>query len=261
MTWFYLTLTAVLILFVIILYHVVKTTKEQMESKLKAQKHQLTNNIAHEIRTPVASIRGYLETLVEMPDMDEAHKRQFIERAYSQTLRLSNLIGDISLITKIEQDPTILSKEYICVRKLVDDIVIELEKRIREMGATVNNLIGEDVCVKANQPLFYAIFRNLIENSLKYAGKDFTIEIRCDAVDENQARFIYFDTGKGVDDRELGQLFERFYRARGNSYSEGSGLGLSIVKNAVEAHGGKVTARRHNPGGGLEFEFYICSSK
>ncbi len=261
MTWFYLTLSAVLILFVIILYHVIRTTKEQMESKLKAQKHQLTNNIAHEIRTPVASIRGYLETLVEMPDMDEAHKRQFIERAYSQTLRLSNLIGDISLITKIEQDPAILEKEYIGARKLVDDIALELDGRIKDMGATVNNLIGEDVCVKANQPLFYAIFRNLIENSLKYAGKGFTIEISCDPSQTDKTVFTYFDTGKGVDDRELGRLFERFYRVRGNSYSEGSGLGLSIVKNAVEAHGGKIRAKRHSPEGGLEFEFYICSNK
>ncbi len=258
MNWFYITLAAVLVLFVIVLYHVIRTTKEQMESKLKAQKHQLTNNIAHEIRTPVASIRGYLETLVEMPDMDEAHKRQFIERAYSQTLRLSNLIGDISLITKIEQDPTILSKEYIGVRKLIDDIILELSQRIEDMGVTVTDNIGEDISIKANQPLFYAIFRNLIENSLKYAGKGFQIEINCPAQEMDRTVFRYFDTGKGVDEKELGHLFERFYRVKGNSYSEGSGLGLSIVKNAVEAHGGKICARQHKPSG-LEFEFYISN--
>lgn len=258
MLWFYLTLGAVLILFVIVLYYVVRITRDQMESKLKAQKHQLTNNIAHEIRTPVASIRGYLETLVEMPDMDEAHKRQFVERAYSQTVRLSNLIGDISLITKIEQDPAILSKEYIGVKKLIDDIILQLSGRIGDMGVKVDNLVSEEVSIKANQPLIYAIFRNLIENSLKYAGKDFSIEISCVSQDDDKSVFKYFDTGKGVDSKELSHLFERFYRAKGNTYSEGSGLGLSIVKNAVEAHGGKITVRQHKPSG-LEYEFYISS--
>ena len=181
MTWFYLTLAGLLLLFAFILYFIVKSAKEQMDEKLKAQKRQLTSNIAHEIRTPLASVRGYLETLVEMPEMDEAHKRQFIERAYSQTIRLSNLITDISLITKIEQDPAALPKEYIGVRKLVDDIVTQLSGRISEKGVKVENEIGEEVSVRANQPLLYATFRNLIENSLRYAGQDFTINISCDA--------------------------------------------------------------------------------
>ena len=137
MTWFYLTLAGLLLLFAFILYFIVKSAKEQMDEKLKAQKRQLTSNIAHELRTPLASVRGYLETLVEMPEMDEAHKRQFIERAYSQTIRLSNLITDISLITKIEQDPAALPKEYIGVRKLVDDIVTQLSGRISEKGVKV----------------------------------------------------------------------------------------------------------------------------
>ena len=248
MTWFYLTLVGLLLLFAFILYFILKSTKEQMDEKLKAQKRQLTSNIAHEIRTPLASVRGYLETLVEMPEMDEAHKRQFIERAYSQTIRLSNLITDISLITKIEQDPAALPKEYIGVKKLVDDIVTQLSGRISEKG----------VSVRANQPLLYATFRNLIENSLRYAGQDFTINISCDAESDDKLHFRYYDTGKGIDAKELGKIFERFYRVKGSSNSEGSGLGLSIVKNAVEYHGGHITASEHK-GGGLEFNFYLTN--
>lgn len=258
MTWFYLTLAGLLLLFAFILYFIVKSTKEQMEEKLKAQKRQLTSNIAHEIRTPLASVRGYLETLVEMPEMDEAHKRQFIERAYSQTIRLSNLITDISLITKIEQDPAALPKEYIGVRKLVDDIVTQLSGRISEKGVKVENEIGEEVSVRANQPLLYATFRNLIENSLRYAGQDFTINISCDAESDDKLHFRYYDTGKGIDAKELEKIFERFYRVKGSSNSEGSGLGLSIVKNAVEYHGGHITASEHK-GGGLEFNFYLTN--
>lgn len=256
MTWFFVTLGAVLILFVIILAHLYTSTKAEMKARLQAQKHQLTNNIAHEIRTPVASIRGYLETLVESPDMDEEHKRLFIERAYSQTLRLSELIRDISLITKMEQEPSGLPKEYFGVRKVIEDLEQEFRDRLHSLNITLINKVEEDVSVKANQALFTAIFRNLIENSMKYAGRDFTICISCTESGEGKTSFCYFDTGSGIDEKELPRIFERFYRVKGTNASEGSGLGLSIVKNAVEYHGGKISVKLHKPQG-LEYNFYI----
>ena len=102
MSWFYLSLAAVLLLFCIILLFFYRNEKEKSQSRIKTLKHQLTNNIAHEIRTPVASIRAYLETILEMPQLDEEHKNAFIQKAYEQSLRLSNLISDISLITKMQ---------------------------------------------------------------------------------------------------------------------------------------------------------------
>lgn len=258
MTWFYISLAAVLLLFCIILLFFYRNEKEKSQARIKALKHQLTNNIAHEIRTPVASIRAYLETILEMPQLDEEHKQAFIQKAYDQSLRLSNLISDISLITKMEQGQTVLDKDLVYVHRIVEDIRSELNDKIRELGVSLQNDIPEDLCLKVNSALFYAIFRNLIENSLRYAGRDFQIEISC-RKNSQTCQFLYYDTGKGLDEKELDRIFERFYRVKGHKNSEGSGLGLSIVKNAVEFHGGKIKVKLHKPQG-LEYKFDIYNS-
>ena len=258
MSWFYLSLAAVLLLFCIILLFFYRNEKEKSQARIKTLKHQLTNNIAHEIRTPVASIRAYLETILETPQLDEEHKNAFIQKAYEQSLRLSNLISDISLITKMEQAHAGLDKELVSVHKIVEDIKLELNDKIRELGVTVRDDIPEDLSLKVNAALFYAIFRNLMENSLRYAGRDFQIEISC-TLNSRSCQFRYFDTGKGLEEKDLDRIFERFYRVKGQKNSEGSGLGLSIVKNAVEFRGGKIKVKLHKPQG-LEYNFEIYNS-
>ena len=98
-------------------------SEEAADEQLKTQKKRITGNLAHELRTPVTSIRGYLETLVDNPQMDEAKKGQFIDRAYRQTLRLSDLIRDISLITKMEEAPQTLKKEHLGMRHLTCEVI------------------------------------------------------------------------------------------------------------------------------------------
>ena len=231
--------------------------REDADKLLKTQKNRITGNLAHELRTPVTSIRGYLETLVENPGMDEEKKRTFVGRAYQQTLRLSDLIRDISLITKMEESAQSLKKEHLGMRRLACDVFEEFAGVIAEQGITVENTIPEDVSILGNPSLLYALLRNLVENSLRYAGNGVTIHLEC-SVYEGVAHFFYYDTGKGVSDEHLGKIFERFYRIpeEDSHRSEGSGLGLSIVKNAVAFHKGTISAHHLQPHG-LAFRFSI----
>ncbi|MGM9790939.1 MAG: sensor histidine kinase [Candidatus Cryptobacteroides sp.] len=231
--------------------------KEATDEQLQTQKKRITGNLAHELRTPVTSIRGYLETLVDNPQMDEAKKGQFIDRAYRQTLRLSDLIRDISLITKMEEAPQTLKKEHLGMRHLTCEVLDEFAGTIAEQGVKVENTIADDVCILGNQSLLYALLRNLVENSLRYGGQGITIHIEC-KVSDRQANFLYYDTGKGVSDEHLGKIFERFYRIpeEDSHRSEGSGLGLSIVKNAVAFHRGTISAHHLQPHG-LAFRFSL----
>ncbi len=231
--------------------------KEAADEQLKTQKKRITGNLAHELRTPVTSIRGYLETLVDNPQMDEAKKGQFIDRAYRQTLRLSDLIRDISLITKMEEAPQTLKKEHLGMRHLTCEVIEEFAGTIAAQGVKVENTIADDVCILGNQSLLYALLRNLVENSLRYGGSGITIHIECSLYD-GMANFFYYDTGKGVSDEHLGKIFERFYRIpeEDSHRSEGSGLGLSIVKNAVTFHKGTISAHHLQPHG-LAFRFSI----
>ena len=205
----------------------------------------------------MTSIRGYLETLVDNPQMDEAKKGQFIDRAYRQTLRLSDLIRDISLITKMEEAPQTLKKEHLGMRHLTCEVIEEFAGTIAAQGVKVENTIADDVCILGNQSLLYALLRNLVENSLRYGGPGITIHIECSLYD-GMANFFYYDTGKGVSDEHLGKIFERFYRIpeEDSHRSEGSGLGLSIVKNAVAFHRGTISAHHLQPHG-LAFRFTI----
>ncbi len=133
--------------------------KEAADEQLKTQKKRITGNLAHELRTPVTSIRGYLETLVDNPQMDEAKKGQFIDRAYRQTLRLSDLIRDISLITKMEEAPQTLKKEHLGMRHLTCEVIEEFAGTIAAQGVKVENTIADDVCILGNQSLLYALIR------------------------------------------------------------------------------------------------------
>lgn len=231
--------------------------EKDANEKLQTQKKRITGNLAHELRTPVTSIRGYLETLVDNPDMPEDKRDLFTERAYLQTLRLSDLIRDIALVTKMEEAPEMLGKEELGIRKLTDEVFEEFASAIAENGITVDNKIDGTLSLKGNQTLLYALFRNLVENSIRYGGQGITIHLSCH-VSESSIFFTYSDNGKGVSNEHIGRIFERFYRIpeENEHRAEGSGIGLSIVKNAVAFHGGSIAASHAVPRG-LCFKFSI----
>lgn len=249
---FFLTILGVLV------WRFGKKVSEKAASLNKKLKMQMTSNIAHELRTPVTSIRGYLETLIACPDMAPEKKQMFLERAYNQTLRLSDLISDMALITKIEESPDRLPKEEIDIYDVAVEVFDEFYDRIAAKNITVENVLKPQTMVYGNRTLLYAVIRNLVENSLKYAGDGVTMHIECYSRIDNQHYFMYYDTGHGVPEEHLERIFERFYRVQeGRSRDEGgSGLGLSIVRNSVAFHGGDIKVmNRHD--GGLQFLFTL----
>ena len=233
-----------------------RISNEQAEKQAKLRR-ELTQNISHELKTPVASIQGYCETLLEHPDLDPKLARQFISRTHRQAVRLSSLLHDLSLINSMEQSARLRPMERVDVALIVRDIIAETAHRAQENGITVNNCLPQDIVVTGDETLLYSVFRNLLDNAINYAGKDATIELSAD--DEgNQWRFTVSDNGLGIGEEHLPHIFDRFYRVdKGRSRMlGGNGLGLAIVKNAVLVHGGTITAQAIEPHG-VAFTFTL----
>lgn len=226
--------------------------------KNRLLKQEMTNNIAHELKTPVSSIRGYIETILEQDSIDPVKQKFFLERAYAQVLRLSDLIRDVALITKTEEASDLFEKETINIQATINEVVSDLEAPIRNNHITIQNHVGSQVEIEGNHTLLYSIFRNLIDNAINYAGENTTIGIDNYTEDNEFYYFTFYDTGKGIDEAHLDKIFNRFYRiGEGRSRKTGgSGLGLSIVKNAILFHKGQISAKNRKDGG-LEFVFSL----
>lgn len=226
--------------------------------KNRMLKQEMTNNIAHELKTPVSSIRGYIETLLEQQSIEPAKQKFFLERAYTQILRLSDLIRDVALITKTEEASELFEKETINLRNTINEVVTDLETPLGNSHIIVHNNVRESVEIEGNHTLLYSIFRNLIDNTISYAGENISIGIDKYTEDNEFYYFSFYDTGSGIDEAFLNRIFDRFYRiGEGRSRKTGgSGLGLSIVKNAVLFHKGQISAKNRKDGG-LEFIFSL----
>ena len=235
-----------------------RISREQAE-KENSMRRELTQNIAHELKTPTASILGYTETMLENPTMSDEVRQQFIRRTHSQAQRLTALLQDITTLNKMDYAPDSLRAERTDVSVLVADIVSETALAIKQRQMALHNLLPQDIIVKGNPLLLYSIFRNLVDNAISYAGTGTTIEIS--AVRQgNSWLFTFSDNGIGIPAEHLPRIFERFYRIdKGRSRDMGGkGLGLSIVKNAVMLHGGHITVSSPETGG-LVFEFTLPS--
>lgn len=224
----------------------------------KKLKYEMTGNIAHELKTPVATISGYIETLLTNKVAPEKSK-QFLGRCNEQVIRLTELINDISLVTKIEEAPSMFVKEPINLYDIFSEVTYDLNKGISSVDDVVENLLPEDMFIQGNKNLIYSVFRNLIENSIRYAGRGVIITLSVISENDEEVRISYSDNGVGVSAEHYSRLFERFYRVDyGRARNDGgSGLGLSIVKNAVDIHNGEVSVHTAKDGG-LEFKITLA---
>ena len=230
-------------------------------------KRQLTQNAAHELKTPAASIHGYLESILDNPDMPEEKKKHFLERCYAQSERMSKLLLDMSALTKLDEmddNRSRTQRDYrqVNVLQVLQSALDDTSLQLQEKGITPVLQLPGHVEVLGDQSLIYSIFRNLIDNAIAYATGASRIAIICNEVEHEGRHFYEFlvsDNGPGVEPQHLEHLFERFYRVdKGRSRKlGGTGLGLAIVKNAVAAHGGTTTALA-TPGGGLTIKFTLA---
>ncbi len=229
----------------------------EAEQEKNILKRQLTNNINHELKTPVASIQVCLETLLSGISLTEDKRQELIERCYTHNERLRRLLNDVSLITRMEDGSALINKEKIVVNDIIEEIADELEIMPKEERLTLHTNFDEQVVMDGNISLIGSIFRNLTENAIAYSeGRNIYISLLEN--NDEECRISFEDDGKGVQEEQLPRLFERFYRVdKGRSRQKGgTGLGLAIVKHAVQFHGGTITvSNRHD--GGLRFEFSL----
>ena len=224
-------------------------------------KKQLTNNINHELKTPVAAIQVCLETLLEHPDLPADKRQTFIQRCYANSERLCSLLNDVSTITRMDEASQLIEKEPLRLRQLITDTVDEYSMRLDSSGISSHVEFDDDIVINGNKQLLESVFRNLIDNAIAYANCH-NIYIQLLDNTAELCRLSFTDDGTGVDEKHLPHLFERFYRVdKGRSRKlGGTGLGLSIVKNAVELHGGTISVA-NRPEGGLVFVFTLSKEK
>lgn len=241
---------------IIKIYKRLQSTRQEQD----ILKRQLTQNIAHELKTPVASIQGYLETIMENPHIDSATKDQFLSRCYAQSERLTALLRDISTLNRLDDasDMQRQSFDNVNISEIVQNIQKETALQLKEHHMTVHNQLPGELIVKGNSSLLYSVFRNLTDNAIAYAGDGTEITISA-CGHEDYWTFNFSDNGVGVPEEHLPRLFERFYRVdKGRSRKlGGTGLGLAIVKNAILLHRGTIRVK-NNPTGGLCFTFTIA---
>lgn len=217
-------------------------------------KKQLTNNINHELKTPVASIKICVETLLAHKKLTEEKRDQFLQRCLQNTDRLQHLLADVSLITRMDDGSSSINKEPVDLAQIISSVVEEHRLMAETKGISIENNVGGELHMNGNAQLLESVFGNLIDNAIAYSGGD-TIKIFLLHNDDKEIVLTVSDNGVGVAEEHLPRLFERFYRIdKGRSRAAGgTGLGLSIVKNAVMLHGGTITAE-NDAGGGLMFK-------
>ena len=227
---------------------------EQEKNRIK---RQLSNNINHELKTPVASIQVCLETLLSGIALSEEKRQELIARCYAHNERLRQLLNDISLITRLEDGSQLISTENVCINNILREISEEQGVLPPKERLELHISFNEEVTLAGNNSLIGSIFSNLTKNAIAYSGGR-NIYITLLENTEKLCRIRFEDDGTGVGEEHLPRLFERFYRIdKGRSRKlGGTGLGLSIVKHAVQFHGGTISVT-NRPGGGLRFDFSL----
>lgn len=233
-----------------------EATLHQEQEKIRI-KRQLTNNINHELKTPVASMQVCLETLLSGISLSEEKQQELIERCYMHNKRLRSLLSDVSLITRMEDGSQLIEKESIVINNIIEEIAEEIEMLPTENSFKLHTNFEEKVVINGNMSLIGSIFRNLTENAIAYSNGH-NIYITLLENTPQHCKISFEDDGCGIEEKHLPRLFERFYRVdKGRSRQMGgTGLGLAIVKHAVQFHGGTISVT-NRPAGGLRFEFIL----
>ncbi|MDE6345502.1 MAG: hypothetical protein K2L55_02400 [Muribaculaceae bacterium] len=220
-------------------------------------KRQLTNNISHELKTPAGIIKGYIDTIIENPDMDEESRNHFLLKTQEHIQRLCNILNDLSAMTRLEDGAQNISLERIDFREFIDNLACDVEESGIIGDMEFKTKIPENCFVKGNNSLLTGAIMNLVKNSAAYSkGTEMSLRM----LTENQRfyTFVFADNGQGVPEESIPMLFERFYRVdKGRSRKAGgTGLGLPIVRSSLNTIGGSISVNNGDEGG-LEFIFTL----
>lgn len=225
--------------------------------KLEKIRSDFVANVSHELKTPLTSIKGFVETLLDGAVEDTSHAREFLQIIQEHTNRLNNLINDLLDLSYLESREVGIDKKEICLRELVDRVVVGFGAQMKRKGVNASVDIPDGLNVSADPGKMEQVFTNLIDNAIKFNKPNGTVYI--EYRDEGpRAKITVIDTGTGIPAKDLPRIFERFYRvdkARSRELG-GTGLGLAIVKHIVELHGG-IAGVESTEGLGSKFWFTL----
>ncbi|HPQ70947.1 MAG TPA: ATP-binding protein [bacterium] len=212
--------------------------------KLENVRRDFVANVSHELKTPITSIRGFVETLVDGAIEDREKAREFLSIIYKQSNRLNAIIEDLLSLSRIEQDGErgSIAKENVALKPVLKSAMLICNNKAAAKEIDLRLVCDEDILVSINSPMLEQAIVNLIDNAVKYSDEGAPVDVGA-MQDERETRVVVKDTGCGIPAEHLPRIFERFYRvdkARSRKLG-GTGLGLAIVKHIVQAHGGWVT--------------------
>ena len=209
--------------------------------KLERMRSDFVANVSHELKTPLTSIKGFIETLLEGALEDKENSRNFLSIIQDQTERLNNLINDLLELSHIESKEISLKPEDVNPHKLFEAVTLGFKSKIKKKNLEIKNELADDAVIKADKEKIEQVVINLIDNAIKFNRENGFIRIFSEDIG-GKIKIIVEDSGTGIPERDVPRIFERFYRvdkARSRELG-GTGLGLSIVKNIIELHEGMV---------------------
>jgi len=225
--------------------------------RLEKVRSDFVANISHELKTPLTSIKGFVETLLEGALEDNENSRDFLRIINEHTNRLNNLINDLLALSYLESKEAELEKEKVNIRQLLEEVLSGFKAQLNKKGIEVKNELMPNFVLVADKEKIQQVIINLIDNAIKFNKENCFIRIYCEDLND-KVKIIIEDSGVGIPSKDIPRIFERFYRvdkARSRELG-GTGLGLSIVKHIVELHGGSVGVES-TEGLGSKFYFYL----
>ena len=216
---------------------------ERLARENEQKKDELIVYLAHDIKTPLTSMIGYLSLLSEIKDMPQEQRNRYIDIALDKSYRLEDLINELFDVARSNSEKIVLEKEEINLNLMLEQIADDFYPTLKEMNKKINFTSDEKTILYADPDKLSRVFNNLIKNAVNYSKENTDIDISI-INKENQVTVNITNKGKQIPKEKLDKIFEKFYRLDSSRTSKtgGSGLGLAIAKEIVELHGGKIYA-------------------
>ncbi len=209
--------------------------------RLETMRRDFVANVSHELKTPLTSIKGFVETLLEGALEDKENSVNFLKIINTHADRLNTLINDLLDLSHIESKGIVLKKEKLVIAKLVDEVMLGFKSQAKNKAVEIRAELPQSLEILADKSKIEQVFTNLVNNAIKYNKENGSVRIYSEQLTDT-IKIVVEDSGPGIPAKDLSRIFERFYRvdkARSRSLG-GTGLGLSIVKHIIELHSGSV---------------------
>ena len=239
-----------------------KVNKLEIESlKVREEfRKEFIGNVAHELKTPIFTIQGYVENLIDGAIDDNLVRDKFLNRAKISVERLIYIIKDLDMITKLESGTLNLDQDSFDIIELIKNTYdqLEIQAQKKDIKLIFNKLYSDPIIVFADKDKIQQVITNLVINSIKYGTNKGTTEVSLEDITSDKLIIRITDNGEGIQKEHISRLFERFYRVdqSGSRKQGGSGLGLSIVKHIIDAHNENIYVESKF-GIGSEFSFTL----